>query len=325
MPHAIVISAYGGPENLVYKEVAPKKLAPTEVRVKNTAIGVNYIDVYYRTGLYPFALPLIPGVEAAGVVEEVGIAVTDVSIGDRVCYGSAPGVVEAYATHTVIEQKFLIKIPLDVTDEVAATLMVKGLTANYLLNRTFMVLPDSVILVHAAAGGVGTYLCQLAKFYEAKVIGTVSSDEKAKWAQDNGCTHPIVYTREDFVKKTLELTGGKGVPVVYDSVGKDTFRKSLECLCPLGLLVSYGQSSGKVPPFDILELGKKSNFLTRPSLAFYNASRSDLVMAATDVFTSIRQNVLKPRITHRIALKDAGHAHKLLESKATMGSIVLIP
>lgn len=325
MPNAIIITSPGGAENLKYVEIPYKAPAPTEVRIKTTCIGVNYIDIYQRNGLYPVGAPFIPGVEAAGIIEEIGSNTEGVAVGDRVIFGTSPTPAFAYATHVNIDQKYTIKIPFDISDEALLSLFMKGLTAHYLLCRIFYVLPDNTILVHSAAGGVGTYMCQWASFIGAKIIGTVSSDEKAKWATANGCTHVINTSRQDFVKATMEITGGKGVPVVYDAVGKDTFMQSLECLAPMGLMVSYGQSSGAIPPVDLSVLSKKSLFLTRPSVFNYKADRNELVLTAMELFEGMRQNVLKPRIGQKFALKDAAHAHKLLESRQTMGSILLIP
>lgn len=325
MPHGIIISEHGGVEALEYKEFSLPKPAAGEVTVRNTAIGVNYIDIYNRTGLYKNPLPFIPGKEAAGIVEEIGDGVEGYKIGDRVCYGTAIHLTGAYATHFNIPAQYLLKIPIDIPDEVAATIMVKAMTAHYLLRRTFYVMPENRILIHAAAGGVGTYLCQWANAIGAIVIGTVSSDEKKQWALDNGCHQVINYQTEDWVARVRELTGGKGVTVVYDAVGKDTFLKSFECLIPLGLLVSYGQSSGAIPPFDLSVLSKGSYFLTRPSLGDYKKDRNELVMSALEIYDNIRSGILRPHITHRIPLQDAAEAHRLLEGRKTMGSIVLVP
>ncbi len=325
MVKAIVISSPGGTEALNFKEITLGGPFEGEALIRHTAIGLNYIDIYHRTGFYKNDLPMVPGIEASGVVEAVGTGVEGLKPGDRVCYGTAPHLPFGYATHRTIPAEFLVKIPNDITDEDAATIMVKGMTAHFLLRRTFAVTPDDYILVHAAAGGVGTYLCQWASNLGAIVIGTVGSREKAAWAEENGCHHVINYTTEDWVTRVREITHDKGVVVVYDSVGEATFKKSLECLMPLGLLVSFGQSSGPVPPIDISLLAQGSFFLTRPSIAHYKSERSELVMSALEIFQAVRTGVLKPRITHRIPLKDAAEAHRLLESRSTMGSIVLIP
>jgi NADPH2:quinone reductase len=325
MPHATIISQHGGPEALEYKEFSLPAPAAGEVTIRHTAIGINYIDVYNRVGLYKTPLPFIPGKEAAGVIEAIGEGVEGYKIGDRVCYGTATHLTGSYATHRNMPAQYLLKIPVDIADEVAATIMVKAMTAHYLLRRTFNVMPENRILIHAAAGGVGTYMSQWANALGAIVIGTVSNDAKKKWALDNGCHHVINYQTEDWVARVREITGGVGVPVVYDSVGKDTLLKSIDCLMPLGLLVSFGQSSGAVPPFDISALSKNSCFLTRPSLGEYKKDRNELVMSALEIYENIRSGILRPLITHKIPLKDAAQAHRLLESRQTMGSIVLIP
>lgn len=325
MAYAIKLDSHGPAESLKYVEIPDIAPAAGEVRLRHTAIGVNYIDVYYREGSYKANFPLIPGIEGAGVIEAVGPDVTGFKAGDRVAYGTALTLNGGYSTHRNIPARLLVKIPYDISDEVAATIMVKGMTAHFLLKRTFAAQPGMTILVHAAAGGVGTYLCQWASAMGITVIGTVGSTEKLLYASENGCHFPINYKIEDFAAQVKELTAGIGVPVVYDSVGKDTFVKSLECLTPLGLLVSFGQSSGKIPPFDISMLAAKSNFITRPSLGFYKSDRNELVLSAADIFDALKGGALKPRINHRIALKDAAQAHRLLEDRKTMGSIVLIP
>jgi NADPH2:quinone reductase len=307
MPNAIII------KNNAFQYVDFPRVAPkaNEVRIKHTAIGVNYIDVYHRTGVYPLAAPHIPGIEAAGVVEEVGSDVIDFAPGERVIYGtSASG--GAYATHNNIPAKDVIKLPNDLPDEDVLTLFMKGMTVHMLLCRVYFVMPENTILIHAAAGGVGTYMCQWAKFIGAKVIGTVSSPEKAVWAENNGCDYVINTTSEDIVKRVMEITNGKGVPVVYDSVGRATFQQSIDCLAPLGLLVSYGQSSGAVPPVDLSIFAKKSLFFTRPTVFNYKSERNELLMTAMEIFEGMRQGVLKPRISHKFALKDAAEAHKAL-------------
>ena len=325
MTLAVVVESYGGTEKLVFREFATPKPQKGEVLIRHTAIGVNYIDVYHRTGLYPNKTPFIPGVEGAGVIEALGEGVEGFRIGDRVCYGTATNRPAGYTTHRCLSTDYLVKIPIDIADEVAATLMVKGLTAVYLISRTFMAIPGNFLLVHAAAGGVGTYLCQMANYIGAPVIGTVGSEEKVKWAIENGCTYPVNYKTEDFVKRVQEITKGAGVSAVYDSVGKDTFLKSFECLTNLGIVISYGQSSGPVPPFDISILSKGSYFLTRPSLGVYFEDRQRLIMSCAELFEAVRKGIIKPRITHRIPLKNAADAHKLLEDRQTMGSIILIP
>lgn len=320
MPNAIVINN----GQMEYKEVPYVAPKPGEVRIRHTAIGVNFIDIYHRKGMYPMAPGNIPGVEATGIIDEVGTGVDGFAVGDKVIYGTSAHQ-GAYATHNNIDQKQLIKVPFDIPDEPLLAIFMKGLTTHYLLCRVYYVLPENTILVHSAAGGVGTYMCQWASFIGCKTIGTVSSDEKAKWAMDNGCTYTINTKKEDVVKKVLEYSGGRGVPVAYDGVGKDTFQQTIDCLAPMGLFVSYGQSSGSIPPVDLSVFAKKSLFFTRPSVFNYKADRNELVLSAMEIFEGMRQNVLKPRIGGRYALKDAAGAHKLLENRQTMGSIILIP
>lgn len=320
MPNAIVINN----GQFEYKEVPYTAPKAGEVRIKHTAIGVNFIDVYHRTGLYPLPSPAIPGIEATGYIEEVGSGVEGFAVGDKVIYGTSAHA-GAYATHNNIDQKQLIKVPFDISDEQLLALFMKGLTTHYLLCRVYYVLPENTILVHSAAGGVGTYMCQWGSFIGCKIIGTVSSDEKAKWAIENGCTYVINTKKEDVVKKVLEYTNGRGVPVAYDAVGKDTFQQTIDCLAPMGLFVSYGQASGAIPPVDLSVFSPKSLFYTRPSVFNYKADRNELVLSSMELFEGMRQNVLRPRISGRYALKDAAHAHKLLEGRQTMGSIILIP
>jgi NADPH2:quinone reductase len=285
---------------------------------------LNYIDTYQRSGLYKLPLPSGIGSEAAGVVEAVGPGVSELKKGDRVAYsGGAPG---AYAEVRVLPIERLVKLPEGVSDRSAATLMLKGLTVQYLLRQTYTVKAGETILLHAAAGGIGLIACQWARALGATVIGTVGSDAKAELAKANGCTHTIVYTRENFVDKVKEITGGKGVPVVYDAVGKDTFPGSLDCLSPRGLFVSFGNSSGPVPPFEILLLSQKGSlYATRPTLVTYTAKRADLLKMAEEMFALVQSGKLKndPRQTY--ALKDAAQAHRDLESRKTTGSTVLLP
>jgi NADPH2:quinone reductase len=323
MPHAIRIHQPGGPEVLKWEEISIGDPGPGEARVRHSAIGVNYIDTYHRSGLYKVPLPSGIGSEAAGVVEAVGAGVTDVKPGDRVAYsGGAPG---SYAEIRVMPAERLVKIPEGVSDRVAATLMLKGLTVQYLLRQTYPLKGGETILLHAAAGGIGLIACQWARALGVTVIGTVGSDEKAALAKAAGCTHTIVYTRENFVERVKELTGGKGVPVVYDAVGKDTFPGSLDCLSPRGLFVSFGNASGPVPPFDILLLSQKGSlYVTRPTLVTYTSKRADLLRMAEEVFSMVKAGkiVNEPRQTY--ALKDAAKAHRDLESRKTTGSTVLL-
>lgn len=325
MPHAIRIHAYGGPEQLRWDEVDVPDPGPGQVRLRQTAIGLNYIDTYHRTGLYPVpALPAVIGMEAAAVVEAIGPDVAELKIGDRVAYASPP--VGAYAEVRLMPADRLVVLPRAIGDVEAAAMMLQGMTAWYLLKRTFRVQPGDPILVHAAAGGVGLILCQWAKLLGAIVIGTVGSDEKADLARSHGCQHPIVYTREDFAKRTREITGGEGVAVVYDGIGKDTFTGSLDALRPMGLLVSFGNASGPVPPFEPAILSQKGSlFLTRPTLMHYTAKRADLVTAATDLFEVVVDGSVKIAINQTYPLAEAAQAHRDLEARKTTGSTVLLP
>ncbi|MBK9114279.1 MAG: quinone oxidoreductase [Betaproteobacteria bacterium] len=324
MPHAIRIHSPGGPEALVYDEVAVGAPGAGQARVRHTAIGVNYIDTYHRSGLYPLPLPAGIGSEAAGVVEAVGSGVDWVRPGDRVAYcGGPPG---AYSTERVMPADRLVKVPDGIDDVTAATLMLKGLTAQYLFRQTYPLKSGETILFHAAAGGVGLIACQWARALGVTMIGTVGSDEKAALAKANGCAHPIVYTREDFVARTKELTGGKGVPVVYDGVGKDTFPASLDCLAPRGLFVSYGNASGPVPPFSIMLLAQKGSlYATRPTLATFTTDRASTTRMADEVFALVQEGKIRMEARQRFALKDAAAAHRALESRATTGATVLLP
>jgi NADPH2:quinone reductase len=322
MTKAIRFHQTGGPEVLTWDDVEVGKPGPGQARVRHTAVGLNYVDTYIRSGLYPSQLPSGLGTEGAGVVEEVGPGVTEVKAGDRVAYAGGP--LGAYAEARVMPADRLVRLPSSVTDQQAAAMMLKGLTAQYLLRRTYRVKSGDTILFHAAAGGVGLIACQWAKHLGATVIGTVGSDEKAKLAKAHGCDHPIVYTREDFVARVNEITGGKKVPVVYDSVGKDTFMKSLDCLMPLGLLASFGQASGSVGPFDAgILAGKGSLFLTRPTLNTYAAKREDLVAMADDLFSVVGSGAVKIEINQTYPLKDAAQAHRDLQGRKTTGSTVL--
>src|SRR5450631_18311 len=324
MPNAIRFHQVGGPEVLQFESVTVGDPGPSQVRIRQTAVGLNYIDTYQRSGLYKLPLPSGIGGEAAGVVEAVGPDVGELKAGDRVAYsGGAPG---AYAEVRVMPIERLVKIPEGVSDRSAATLMLKGLTVQYLLRQTYAVKAGETILLHAAAGGIGLIACQWARALGATVIGTVGSDAKAELAKANGCTHTIVYTRENFVEKVKEITGGKGVPVVYDAVGKDTFPGSLDCLSPRGLFVSFGNSSGPVPPFEILLLAQKGSlYATRPTLATYTAKRADLLKMAEEMFALVQSGKLKNDARQTYALKDAAQSHRDLESRKTSGSTVLIP
>jgi NADPH2:quinone reductase len=324
MPNAIRIHQPGGPEVLQWESVAVGEPGPGEARVRHTAVGLNYIDTYHRSGLYKLPLPSGIGVEAAGVVEAVGPGVTDISKGDRVAYGGAsPG---SYAEVRVMPADKLVKLPDDVSDRTAATVMLKGLTVQYLFRQTFPLKGGETILFHAAAGGVGLIACQWARALGVTLIGTVGSDEKAALAKANGCAHTIVYTRENFVERVKEITGGKGVPVVYDSIGKDTFPASLDCLKPRGLFVSFGSSSGPIAAFDIgLLVQKGSLFATRPSIAGYAVTRQDLLKMADEMLALVKGGKIVSEARQTYALKDAAQAHRDLEARKTTGATLLLP
>jgi NADPH2:quinone reductase len=323
MPHAIRFHKTGGPEVLVWEEVRVGKPGPGEARIRHTAVGLNFVDLYNRSGLYPVQLPSGLGGEAAGVVEEVGPGVTDLKPGDRVAYGSAP--LGAYAEQRLIPADRLIKLPDGIDDKTAAAMMLKGLTVQYLIRQTYRVKAGDTILLHAAAGGVGLILGQWAKHLGATVIGTVSNDEKAKLAKAHGCAHTIIYTREDFAKRVDELTQGKKVPVVYDSVGKDTFLKSLDCLAPLGVAVLFGQSSGSVEPLNLGLLAQKGSlYVTRPTLNTYAAKRENLVAMAKELFEVVLSGAVKIEVNQTYPLKDAAKAHADLGARKTTGSTVLL-
>ncbi len=320
---AIRIHAHGGPEVLRWEEIDLPDPAAGEVRVRQTALGLNYIDIYHRSGLYPVELPAVLGREAAGVVEALGPNVTGLREGERVAYALYPG---SYSEARNVPADRLVPLPEGIDERTAAAMLLKGLTAHYLLRRTHRVEPGETILFHAAAGGVGLIACQWAKHLGATVIGTVGSQEKAALARAHGCDHPLLYEREDVVARVREITGGRGVPVVYDSVGQSTFEKSLDCLAPLGLLVSFGQSSGAVPPFDIGRLAQKGSlFLTRPTLQTYIARREDLLSAAQELFEVVQSGAVKVEIRQTYPLSDAARAHRDLEARKTSGSTLLLP
>ncbi|MEI7599601.1 MAG: quinone oxidoreductase [Aestuariivirga sp.] len=321
---AIRIAETGGPEvmKLVDVEVGPP--GPGQVQVRQTAIGLNYIDTYHRSGLYPLQFPSGLGLEAAGVVEAVGEGVTSLKPGDRIAYGTGP--IGAYADIRNLPANRLVKLPAAISDETAAGMMLKGMTARYLLRATYVVKPGDTILLHAAAGGVGLIMSQWAKALGATVIGTVGSDAKAAVARAHGCDHVINYSTEDTVKRVRELTGGKGVPVVYDGVGKDTLMISLDCLQPRGLMVSFGNASGPVPPLDVLLLSAKGSlYVTRPTLNTYTASDADLQETAQDLVNVVASGKVKIPVNQRYALVDVVQAHRDLESRKTTGTTVLMP
>ena len=324
MTKAIIIHETGGPEVLRWDEYDPGQPGKGEVLLRQEAVGLNFIDVYHRTGLYPLpSLPAIPGMEGAGVVEAVGEGVSELIAGDRVAYaGLPPG---AYAEVRIMPADRLVKLPESISTRQAASMMLQGMTARYLLHGCYQVTAGDRILIHAAAGGVGLIVCQWAKYIGATVIGTVGSPEKADLASGHGCDYPILYRDEDFVQRVKEITEGKGVDAVYDSVGQFTFMKSLDCLRPMGMMVSFGQSSGKIPPLDTSILAQKGSlFLTRPSLMTYTAQREDLLAHARDLFQVVAEGAVKIQIGQTYALKDARRAHMDLEGRKTRGSTVLM-
>jgi len=324
MPKAIRYDQPGGPDVMKWVDVEVGAPKAGEVRIRQQAVGLNYIDVYFRTGLYPQPLPGGLGMEAAGEVTAVSDGVTAFKAGDRVAYvGQPPG---AYAQERVMPAERLVKLPDGISDDDAASVMLQGLTAHYLLRRTYPVKAGDTILIHAAAGGVGLLVCQWAKALGATVIGTVGSDEKAALAKAHGCDHPIVYTRENFTQRVKEITNGAGVPVVYDSIGKDTYIGSLDCLAPLGYFVSFGNASGPLPAIDSKEFSSRGSlFFTRPTLFSYIAKRADLEAAAAELFDVILSGKVKTSINQRYPLAEVGRAHADLESRKTTGSTILIP
>lgn len=323
MPHAIRFHETGGPDVLRWEEVDVGAPAAGQVRLRQTAVGLNYIDTYHRTGLYPMPLPSGIGLEAAAVVEAVGEGVEDLKEGDRVAYASAP--IGAYAEARLMPAERVVKLPKSISDETAAAMMLQGMTVEYLIRRTHRCQKGETVLWHAAAGGVGLIACQWLKALGVTVIGTVGSEEKAALAKAHGCTHTINYRTENFVEKVKELTGGAGVPVVYDGVGKDTWEGSLDCLSPLGLMVSFGNSSGAVAPVNLGILSQKGSlFVTRPTLVTYTATRADLMASAEALFEVVGSGAVKIEINQRYALKDAVQAHKDLEARKTTGSTILM-
>ncbi|HEV7814463.1 MAG TPA: quinone oxidoreductase [Janthinobacterium sp.] len=324
MSKAIRISKNGGPEVMEYVDVDVGPPGPGEAQVRHEAIGLNFIDVYYRTGLYPQPLPAGLGSEGAGVVEAVGEGVTEVKVGDRVSY--AGGATGAYAQVRNMSSKRLLVLPDKIDFETAAAMTLQGLTVQYLFHRTAALKAGDTVLLHAAAGGIGLIACQWARVLGVTLIGTVGSDDKAALAAAHGCAHVINYNKENFTERVRELTNGKGVSVVYDSIGKDTFIGSLDCLAPLGLMVSFGNASGPVPPVSLAELNKRGSlFLTRPSIAAYTATREELEAAAQSLFGVVASGAVKIGINQRYPLAQAAQAHIALESRKTTGSTILLP
>jgi len=324
MAHAIRIHAHGGPEVLRWDEVQVGDPGPGEVRLRQSAVGLNYIDTYHRSGLYKLAsLPAVIGMEGAGTVEAVGAGLTDLKPGDRVAYA---GVLGGYAEERLIAADRLVKLPPGIDDKTAAAMMLQGMTVRYLLRETYPCTAKTVMLFHAAAGGVGLIACQWARAIGATMIGTVGSDVKARLAKENGCTHVINYRTEDYVARVKEITNGEGCDVVYDSVGKDTFPSSLDCLKPKGLWVSFGNASGPVPPFDITILSAKGSlYATRPTVMAYIARRADLLANAADLFEMVGKGAVKITVSRTYPLREAAAAHRDLEARKTTGSVVLIP
>jgi NADPH2:quinone reductase len=324
MPRAIRFHATGGPEVLRLEDVPVGDPGPGELRVRHTVIGVNYVDIYHRSGLYPLPLPSGLGTEAVGRVEAVGPGVEGLRAGDRIAYaGGPPG---TYSEARVVSAERAVKLPDDVPDDVAAAIYIKALTVHALVRRTYAVQPGDTVLWHAAAGGVGLIAVQWLKAVGATVIGTVGSDEKAELARAHGCDHVIVYTREDFVARVKALTGGAGVPVVYDSVGKATFDGSLDCLRPLGMMVTFGNASGPVPPVAPVTLSQKGSLcLTRPSVFHYIAKRPDLLRGADETFALVRSGKLRARVGGRWPLAEAAQAQQALAARQTSGSLLLTP
>ena len=324
MAKAIRFSEYGGPEVLRLEEVAVGEPGPGEARIRQMACGLNFIDIYQRTGLYKVALPSGLGLEGAGIVESVGPGVTVVKPGDRVAYAGGPA--GAYATERLIPADRLCRLPDGISFEQGAAMMLQGMTVQYLISRTYQVLAGDVVLFHAVAGGVGLIACQWLKALGARVIGTAGSDEKCLLAKQHGADHCINYRTENFVERVRELTDGTGVPVVYDSVGKDTFMGSLDCLRPFGLLVSFGNASGPVPPVELGLLAQKGSlYITRPTLFTYTASRADLEATSEELFDMVLSGTVKIDIGQRYRLADVATAHRELEARITAGSSILVP
>ena len=321
MAHAIRVHQVGGPDVLQWEKVEVGEPGPGQVKLRQEAAGLNFIDVYHRTGLYPQPLPFTPGTEGAGVVEAVGPDVEHVKVGDRVAYA---GPIGGYAEERLIGADRLVKLPKKISSEQAAGMMLQGMTAQMLLRSVFPVAKGDTILVHAAAGGVGLILCQWASALGATVIGTVGTEDKAELARQHGCHHPIVYSRQDFVAEVQRITGGEKLPVVYDSVGRDTFMRSMDCLKPRGLMVSFGQSSGAVEPFSPNILAQKGSlYLTRPTMFTYTATREQLEQSAAELFAIVESGKVKVEVQQRFPLKEAAEAHRELQARRTTGSTIL--
>ncbi|MFC3226151.1 quinone oxidoreductase family protein [Marinibaculum pumilum] len=324
MVKAIRIHETGGPEVMRWEDVEVQAPGKGEVLLRHTAVGLNYIDTYHRSGLYPMAMPAGIGMEGAGVVEALGDGVSGLAVGDRVAYASGP--IGSYAEQRVMPADRVVKVPDGIDDRTAAAMMLKGMTVEYLLRRTYKVQPGDTILFHAAAGGVGLIACAWAKHLGATVIGTVGNEEKAALARAHGCDHTVLYTSESFKDRVMEITGGKGVPVVYDSIGKSTFDESLDCLSPRGLMVSFGNASGPVDAFNLGILAQKGSlYVTRPTMVTYTATRDDLVASANALFDVVQKGIVKIEVNQTYPLADAVQAHKDLEGRKTTGSTVLLP
>ena len=324
MTKAIRFHQTGGPEVLKLDDIDIGEPRGTQILVRHTAIGLNYIDTYHRSGLYPLPLPSMIGMEAAGVVLETGPEVKNIKSGDRIAYASPPP--GSYCEERLIEADKVVVIPSSVTDEIAAAMMLKGLTAQYLIRQIYKVSSNDTILIHAAAGGVGLIVCQWAKALGATVIGTVSTEEKAILARSNGCDHAILYTEEDFSARVLDITNGSKLPVVFDSIGNDTFEKSLDCLRPLGTMVSFGQASGPIPPIDLAVFAQKGSlFFTRPTLFNYADTARNLRNMSDDLFKTVSSGQVKIQIDQKFALSEARAAHEALEARQTTASTILIP
>ena len=321
MPHAIRVHKVGKPDVLQWEEVDVGEPGPGEIKLRQEAVGLNFIDVYHRTGLYPQPLPFTPGTEGAGVVEAVGPDVTHVKKGDRVAYA---GPIGGYAEERLIDADRVVKLPKEISTDQAAGMMLQGMTAQMLLRSVFPIAKGDTILVHAAAGGVGLIMCQWGAALGATVIGTVGTEEKAELAREHGCAHPIVYSKQDFVAEVDRITEGEKLPVVYDSVGRDTFMRSLDCLKPRGLMVSFGNASGPVEPFSPLLLSQKGSlYLTRPTLFHYIATRQQLEQSANELFEMVAGGKVKIEVQQRFALRDAAEAHRALQARKTTGSTIL--